>query len=151
MKTDLTVGGYVIHDEKILLIHHKKLDLWLPVGGHIDENETPDEALLREIREEVGLEVKILNQTDIPFEGNMKKHLAIPFYANVHSVGDHDHCCLFYVCKPLNPENLQIDFNELKNYRWFSKEELNEDCVPIDVRNISLKAFELFENLPKDF
>ena len=133
MKTDLTVGGYVIHDEKILLIHHKKLDLWLPVGGHIDENETPDEALLREIREEVGLEVKILNQTDIPFEGNMKKHLAIPF------------------CKPLNPENLQIDFNELKNYRWFSKEELNEDCVPIDVRNISLKAFELFENLPKDF
>lgn len=151
MKTDLVVGAYIIHDGKVLLIHHRKLDLWLPVGGHIDENETPDGALLREIREEVGLEVKILNQTDVPFEGNIKKHLSIPFYVNVHSYkGDHDHCCFFYLCKALNPESLEINSNELKNYRWFSKEELNEECIPVDVRNISLKAFELFDSLQKD-
>jgi uncharacterized cupin superfamily protein len=31
MKTDLVVAGYIIHQNKVLLIHHRKLDLWLPV------------------------------------------------------------------------------------------------------------------------
>ena len=56
-KIDLTVGGYIIHNNKVLLIHHNKLNLWLPVGGHIDENETPDQALRREIKEEVNLDI----------------------------------------------------------------------------------------------
>ena len=59
MKTDLVVAGYIFSKDKVLLIHHKKLDLWLPVGGHIEKNETPDEALLREIKEEIGIDVRI--------------------------------------------------------------------------------------------
>ena len=54
MKTDLVVGGYIFHNNKLLLIHHNKLDLWLPVGGHIDPNEIPDDAIKREAQEEVG-------------------------------------------------------------------------------------------------
>ena len=50
MKTDLVVAAYIIHKDKVLLIHHRQLDRWIPAGGHIDENETPDEALLREIK-----------------------------------------------------------------------------------------------------
>src|SRR3989344_4366051 len=98
MKTDLVVGGYIFKDNKVLLIHHKKLDLWLPPGGHIEENEIPDNALRREIREEVGINVHILNTPDIPCNGAVKRILAVPFHVNVHSVGDHDHCCFFYLC-----------------------------------------------------
>ena len=43
MKTDLTVAGYILNNNKTLLIYHKKIGLWLPVGGHIEENETPVE------------------------------------------------------------------------------------------------------------
>ncbi|MBU0459968.1 MAG: NUDIX domain-containing protein [Nanoarchaeota archaeon] len=145
MKIDLVVAGYIIHQNKVLLIHHRKLDLWLPVGGHIDENESPDQALLREIMEEVGVDVKILNYGDLPLGGNVKENMAIPFYTNVHSVGDHDHYCLFYLCKAINPEQLKIN-DEVKAYRWFTKEELNEDHILADVRNLCLKAFELFDN-----
>ena len=74
MQTQLAVAAYIIHNNKVLLIHHQKLDLWLPVGGHIDQNETPDDALLREIREEVNLEVEILNKLDLPVEGKTKKN-----------------------------------------------------------------------------
>ncbi len=95
MKLDLVVAGYIIHKNRVLLIQHKKLDLWLPVGGHIEKNETPDDTLLREIKEEVGIGVEILNHTNFPIEGNTKKNLAIPFYVNVHSVKDHDHFCLY--------------------------------------------------------
>jgi len=149
MKTQLVVAGYIIYDNKVLLIHHKKLDLWLPVGGHIEENEVPDDALIREIKEETGLDIEILNQSNLPMEGNIKRSLAIPFYVNVHNVGDHDHCCLFYLCKPKNPEQLKIN-KELKDARWFTKEELNQSHIPVDVRNIALRAFEMFEKLQRE-
>lgn len=147
MKTDLTVCGYIFDKDKVLLIHHNKLNLWLPVGGHIDENETPDQALLREIEEEVGLNVEILNQTLLPDGGNMKKHLAIPFYVNLHSVGDHDHVGFYYICKALNPEKLKIASKELKNFQWIGKGELDKEYISLDVKNQCLKAFELIEQL----
>ena len=149
MKTDLVVAGYILHDNKVLLVHHKKLGLWLPIGGHINENETPDEALIREVKEEVGIDIKILNESSIPLKGNIKTNLAIPYYVNVHSVGDHDHCCLFYICKAINPEELVINKSELKDFNWFNKNDLNQEHISINVKNQCLKAFELFDQLTK--
>ena len=40
-------------------MHHKKLDVWLYPGGHVEDTETPDEALVREVKEETGLDIEI--------------------------------------------------------------------------------------------
>ena len=53
-KIDFTVAIFVVHDEKILLIHHRQLDKWLPLGGHIELDEDPEQAALREAKEESG-------------------------------------------------------------------------------------------------
>ncbi|MBI4143377.1 NUDIX hydrolase, partial [Candidatus Woesearchaeota archaeon] len=132
MRIDFVVAGYIFDKGKVLLIKHKKLGLWLPVGGHINENETPDDALLREVKEETSLDVKILGRNGISSAGNVKKNLAVPFHANVHSVGDHDHCCFFYLCKSLNSKKLKIN-NELDDFKWFSKKELKSKEIPADV------------------
>lgn len=144
MKTDLVVAGFLIHNGKLLLIHHRKLDIWIPLGGHIDEDETPDQALKREFKEELNLDIEILNFNHITNKGFVRKELAVPFYVNVHSVGDHDHCCFYYLCK-LKSENIVVNEKELKGFEWFTVEELNQEHVPEDVKEIALKAFEMFE------
>lgn len=146
MKTDLVVAGFIFDNDKVLLIHHKKLDMWLPPGGHIDKDETPDEALLREIKEELGIDVEILNKNELQAEGKIKKQLATPIYVNVHDIGDHDHCCLFYLCR-LKNNTINVNKNELNDFKWFSIEDLNKDIISSAVRNQALKAFEILEKL----
>ena len=51
-----SVAVFCRHGGQILLVRHKRLDLWLPVGGEIEPGETPLEAARRELAEETGLE-----------------------------------------------------------------------------------------------
>ncbi|MBU3896985.1 MAG: NUDIX hydrolase [Nanoarchaeota archaeon] len=146
MRIDLVVAAYIVHDNKVLLIHHKKFDKWIPPGGHIDENEIPDDALKREIKEELNLEIEIMRQNNLPNEGNIERQLANPFYVNVHNVGDHNHCCFFYLCKPKSTE-IKIKENEVINYDWFLLEDLKQERVPADVRNIGNMALKLYDSL----
>jgi ADP-ribose pyrophosphatase YjhB (NUDIX family) len=60
-KIDFTVGVFVVYKDKVLLRKHDKYNLWLCVGGHIELDEDPNEAALREVKEEVGLDVTLWN------------------------------------------------------------------------------------------
>jgi 8-oxo-dGTP diphosphatase len=51
-----SVAIFCRNDGEILLIRHKRLGTWLPVGGELEPGETPLEAARRELREETGLE-----------------------------------------------------------------------------------------------
>ena len=51
-----SVAVFAKHRGKVLLIEHKRLATWLPVGGEIEAGESPLEAAVRELREETGLE-----------------------------------------------------------------------------------------------
>ena len=49
-----SVSVYCRHEGAVLLVLHKRLQMWIPVGGEITEGETPLEAAQREVREETG-------------------------------------------------------------------------------------------------
>ena len=53
---------FVVRGPRTLLLYHRQHEMWLPPGGHIEPGETPDEAALREVREEAGLEVVLVSE-----------------------------------------------------------------------------------------
>ncbi|MGN0316544.1 MAG: NUDIX hydrolase [Lachnospira sp.] len=61
---ELTTLCYIEQDEKYLMLHRIKKendinrDKWIGVGGHFEKNESPEECLLREVKEETGLTLK---------------------------------------------------------------------------------------------
>lgn len=50
-----SVAVYARRDERVLVIEHRRLQTWLPIGGELETGETPLEAAVRELREETGL------------------------------------------------------------------------------------------------
>jgi 8-oxo-dGTP pyrophosphatase MutT (NUDIX family) len=51
-------AGVIIKDKKFLVVREKGENVWKNVGGKLEENETPEECLQREIKEELGIELK---------------------------------------------------------------------------------------------
>lgn len=138
---DLVVAGFPVRDGQTLLVRHKKLDRWLPPGGHIESNETPDEAIKREIREELGMDVTLLPPPSLAEKGQVRYDLSRPFHVNLHDVGDHDHCCFFYVCRP-EQDGFVPKRDEISQARWFSEDELEADYVPDDVVDLGKMALQ---------
>src|SRR5690349_4897796 len=59
---DFTATTFIVHEGRTLLLLHRKLGKWFPPGGHIDPHELPDQAAIREVREETELEIELLAQ-----------------------------------------------------------------------------------------
>jgi 8-oxo-dGTP pyrophosphatase MutT (NUDIX family) len=144
---DLVVSGCCFLDDEILLVYHRKLDVWLPPGGHIDRDETPDAAVRRELKEEVGIDVELVQTPSITTAGSVREELATPFYVNVHDVGDHDHCCFFYLCTTKTRE-LDMAPREVRGARWLSRDEVGElDAMLNDTRMIVDAAFDAWQDV----
>ena len=95
-KIDFTVAIFVVHEDKILLIHHRKLDKWLPLGGHIELDEDPEIAALREAKEESGLDVELLGERPPTTESGTRALIA-PRFLDIHRINDtHEHIGMIY-------------------------------------------------------
>ena len=130
----LTVNGLITYNKKVLLVYHKDYKTWLPVGGHVEKEEDPETAVYREIVEETGLCKTDLEPIRNGFainedifsdiEGN---NLLSPLYTDIHAVGNNrKHVGMEFFFKSKKEKVISSD-NDVKEIRWFSKEELNDN------------------------
>src|SRR5215212_3862645 len=120
---DFTVAIFVVQDRKILLVHHRRLNKWLPLGGHIELDEDPEIAALREAREESGFEVELLGERPPTTEPGTRALIA-PRFLDIHKITDtHQHIGMIYWARPRGG-SLELAAAEHHGIRWCSKRDL---------------------------
>lgn len=141
MHRHFTATAFVIDSQKrVLLMWHKRLQRWMPPGGHIDENETPEETARRECVEETGLDVEIVGDAQPDLferavrEGRMLKKPLAMLLENIPASEErgepaHEHMDFLFLAKPLDEtQALQMAEAEADRLKWFTQEEI--DTLP---------------------
>jgi 8-oxo-dGTP pyrophosphatase MutT (NUDIX family) len=123
-KIDFTVAIFVVHQGKVLLIHHRKLNKWLPLGGHIELDEDPEIAALREAKEESGLDVELIGERP-PTTGPGTRALIAPRFLDIHRITEtHEHIGMIYWARPKSGD-VKLAAEEHHDIRWCGKTEMD--------------------------
>lgn len=148
MLRQFTATAYVIADDHVLLISHPKYGKWNPPGGHVEVNETPCEAAIREVLEETGVQVELIKLENIWCDYPNARSLIRPYMVLLEEIpprGEqpaHQHIDMIYLAMPLSKERLPIPSDRMQA-RWFSRAEVEAlsasgDIFP-DVRDTLLQ------------
>ncbi|HEY9175230.1 MAG TPA: NUDIX domain-containing protein [Verrucomicrobiae bacterium] len=129
-KIDFTVAIFVVQAGKVLLIHHRNLDRWLPLGGHIELDEDPEQAAVREAKEESGLDVELLGERP-PTTGPGTRALIAPRFMDIHRINaTHEHIGLIYWARPKSG-TATLAPAEHHAIRWCASEDLDQLSPPM--------------------
>ena len=151
-----TASAYVVHDGCVALHWHPKVKAWLPPGGHVEPNEDPVQAVLRETEEETGLRTAVVPTgpaIDLPYPSYVQPPLTI-MIQDIHDParGYHQHIDMTYVSRPVGAPGPLND-----GWLWVGRDELAPGAAldrgngpgeppPADVRALAEHAFRLVED-----
>lgn len=168
-KVCYTAAGVLIVDQKILLIKHKKLGLWLNPGGHIEPNELPHQAAEREFFEETGIRVKAVDVVGL-YDETTTEFLPNPISTNLHwiskenywgrmqnkgatdptwSKGCEQHINFLFLVEPMAGVELTFNQEETLGINWFSAADLAETEVSDNIRQEIDHCFRVAAHLEK--
>ena len=111
----ITASCYIVDPGgRLLLHHHRRLDRWLQMGGHIEAEELTSDAALREGREESGL-------ADLMLTGGI---LDVDVHAIPASKGDplHRHFDVRYIARTAAPQSVSMHPDESNDLAWVTLE-----------------------------
>ncbi len=154
---DHTVTAYIVRrdmDQPRLLMHmHKKLGKLMPVGGHIELNETPWAAMVHEIKEEAGYDISQLSilqpaKRILPAEVSDVALHPQPLLMNTHAITpEHFHSDTGYLLEAHGEPRHELADGESSDIRWLTRDELaelGEDDIWHNIRVAGLAIFDRF-------
>lgn len=145
-KIDFCSEVFVVYNNKVLLRFHDKHKIWLSVGGHVELDEDPNEAAVREVKEEAGLEVMLHGFKPEYSQKNYKILVPPEYMLRIPMSPTHDHVVLVYFAtSKTDVLNIpQVEENKDSPCRWFTMNELDEPQYKItpNVKFYAKKALE---------
>lgn len=146
MKREFTATVYIFHQDLVLLHKHPKHQKWLPAGGHVEANELPHEAAIREAMEETGLDIEITSQDNVSLDYPHAKSIPRPYLCLLENIPEHkgvaphQHIDLIYLSRAINFQK-----PPMKPFQWLSYPEtlqIPDSEIFKDTRLILEKVFE---------
>lgn len=129
-----TATVYVVNDGATLLHSHKRQDLWLPPGGHVDRDELPHEAAVREVGEETGLDINIVSDGQSITSPSSVRRLPEPRHMQLADIDTcegevaHQHIDMVFYARTkdrqIQPWEGEVDAGQ---WEWFDPSELKTD------------------------
>jgi len=160
MQRHFTVTGFLVDADRTLLHWHKKLRIWLPPGGHIDADEDPVHAVIREVLEETGITAEVVPHVPpLPFSNVAQIPPPLVIICADVDDGPHQHIDMSYALRPVDGVPPQPPDGD-HGFIWVTRDQLQRDeplpvasCgvdipVPEDVRILALQAIALIESAP---
>lgn len=142
---DFVVDTFVVYNNKVLLRFHDKYNIWLSVGGHIELNEDPNQAAVREVKEEVGLDVELFGDAQLPKVNSANyKELIPPAFMDIHKISEtHRHIGMRYFAKAFSDKVVEPEGEKSGGWKWMTKDEILA-ATDIDelIKFYALKALE---------
>ncbi|MGC9117803.1 MAG: NUDIX hydrolase [Thermoproteus sp.] len=136
MRKCVVASGILIEDGRALVVYHEKLGVWLYPGGHVEPDETPSEAVVREFREETGLVVEPVGPVRGISSGDVVEE-PLPFAILRETVRYpdeiHIHYDLVFLVRRVG--------GRLNNGVWVSEAELDGLRTYPNVRQVLRRAF----------
>ncbi|MEK9151341.1 MAG: NUDIX domain-containing protein [Patescibacteria group bacterium] len=129
-QVDFVVNVYIVYRDKVLLRFHEKHHMWLSVGGHVELDEAPEDAAIREVQEEVGLAVKLWSGNRVQFMNGFAdeqyRELIPPLLMNIHKIDEnHRHLSLAYFATAETDMVTEPDtYEKSGGCIWLTREEL---------------------------
>ncbi len=142
---DFTVAVFVVHDDHVLLHMHAKLGMWLPPGGHIEPNELPDEAAIREVEEESGIVVDLVGPRGVEVDDpDAPLQLVRPEGIQLENISPgHQHIDLIYFAVPRDAADGTLP-EVLEGMRWMREDDFPSITLTDEVAAWARKALAAF-------
>ncbi|MGH2460200.1 MAG: NUDIX hydrolase [Chloroflexota bacterium] len=142
---DFTVATFIVHERRVLLLWHRKIQKWLPPGGHLEPNELPDEAATREVREETGLSVELIGEPGLPIDA--PRQLVRPYGIQLEDIQPgHQHIDLIYFARPTEGSSVEtIGNDESEMLRWCTLDDMPSIGVVEEVKRWADRAIQEVE------
>jgi 8-oxo-dGTP pyrophosphatase MutT (NUDIX family) len=138
-----TASAVVLDDaNRVLLVHHNKIGLWLYPGGHVDPNETPAEAAVREVIEETGVAAVVVGEPGFAHtavQGHASPWAIIEMDVTDSKVGAHRHIDLVYVCRARDTI-LTAQLDEVASARWVPVADVVDLPTPVELPELVAAA-----------
>lgn len=152
MLRQFTAGAYILSEERVLLIYHRKLQKWLPPGGHVDLDELPSETAIREALEETGIEIELVSDEHIWVERWNAKSFPRPFLCLLEEIPahgtqpEHQHIDYIYLARPTGGHE-KINQTETAGLKWFTAGEaealIDDEEIFVETKEVIRAIFNL--------